>query len=383
MKPLYYNTAADIRMPVQVESACPLSSDIFYDILRRLDGATLASAACVCASFSTISREERIWEDVCYSLWPSTNRDDVRNLIRSMGGFRKFYADCYPLIVNKDFILHPWDSYLEYPLEWPEADYYEEFEEYESISPSDFVSLVDLRYKDRPILSEVLWGISESDVLNNWFYNSPCRIDLLGHSTGSEEAGKLILSTGDGLPPIYSVDSERKEGKLGKDLLDRIRLSWIVVNIKTKQAVNISSWIPLGVQRHWPTDKDFLVRFGSVLPADDVLPCQVVECLILAKFRMVEDTPSGCMGLELTEVSMQLEDVEGSHVNGRNSLMVLKKAFNCSKSQNFSKVVECCDLYSRVRSEIKEEKMRNESRIDRLCILSGITVVCALLFCIL
>lgn len=45
-------------MAVQAENVCPLSSDIFYDILRRLDGATLASAACVCAAFSTISEKK-------------------------------------------------------------------------------------------------------------------------------------------------------------------------------------------------------------------------------------------------------------------------------------------------------------------------------------
>lgn len=35
-----------------------LSNDFFYDILRRLDGATLASATCVCAVFKAISKEE-------------------------------------------------------------------------------------------------------------------------------------------------------------------------------------------------------------------------------------------------------------------------------------------------------------------------------------
>ncbi|XP_021761072.1 probable F-box protein At2g36090 [Chenopodium quinoa] len=369
-------------MSVQAERICPLSSDIFYDILRRLDGATLATAACTCASFSSISKEERIWENVCNSLWPSIKRDDVRTLIRSMGGFRKFYADSYPLIVNKDLALLPLDSFLEYPEEWPEADFYEDFEEYESLTPSDFVSLVDIRYKDKPIFSKVLWGISESDALGRWFYNAPFHIDL-GNSDVNDNIGKVIITGEDGLPLIESVDNERKEGKLWMELQDRLRLSWIIVNTKVKQAANVSSFIPLGVQRHWPSDKDFLVRFGSVLPAEDILPCQVVECILLVKFRMVNDTASGCVNLELTQVSMQLEDMEGFHVNGRNSLMVLNKALSCRKSRNYSEVLESCNLYSRVRSEIKEEKMRNESRIDKMCILSGVVAVVTFWLCIL
>jgi hypothetical protein len=39
-------------------------------------------------------------------------------------------------------------------------------------------------------------------------------------------------------------------------------------------------------QRHWPTDTDFVLRFGSVLPAKEVLPCQVAECILLMKFGM-------------------------------------------------------------------------------------------------
>ncbi|XP_074307250.1 putative F-box protein At2g36090 [Silene latifolia] len=370
-------------MSVQAEAICPLSNDLFYDILRRLDGASLATAACSCASFSSISKEEKIWENVCHSMWPSTNHDDVKILINSMGGFRKFYADCYPLIVNKHLANLPWDSFEEHPEEWPGVDYYEEFEEYKSITPSDFVSLVDIRYKNRPFFSKVLWGISEADILSRWFYNSPFCVDLLGNSNNEDKMGKFTLSVSDGLPRIESVDVERKEGKLWKELRDGITLSWIIVNRKVNQAANVSSWVPLGVQRHWPTNKDFLVRFGSVLPAEDTLPCPAVECILLAKFRMFNDAATGCVSIKLKQVSMQLEDMEGSHVNGRNSLMVLKKALSCKRSRNYSEALECCNLYNKVRSELKEEKMRNESRTDRLCIVSGIAAVATFWFCFL
>ncbi|KAK9725454.1 hypothetical protein RND81_05G144800 [Saponaria officinalis] len=373
-------------MSTQPQTQCPLNNDIFYDILRRLDGVTLAAAACACTAFSSISKEERIWENVCHSLWPSTNRADVKILINSIGGFRKFYADCYPLIVNKHLALRPWDSLEELPDEFPELDYYDESKESNSINPSDFVSLVDIRYKNRPFFSKVLWGISDSDFLSRWFYNSPFCIDLLKDVNDLEsnsESGKFTLSGLDGLPQIQSIDIERKEGILWKELRDGISLSWIIINRKVNQAANVSSWVPLGVQRHWPTNKDFLVRFGSVLPAEDDLHCQAVECILLAKFRMFNDAATGFVNIELNQVSMQLEDMEGSHVNGRNSLLVLKNAMSCKRSRNYSEALECCNLYNKVRSELKEAKLRSESRTDRLCIVTGIGAVLAFWFCFL
>ena len=358
-----------------VDSMASLSSDLFYDILRRLDGPTLASAACTCAAFCSISKEERLWENVCSSMWPSTNREDVKSLISSIGGFRKFYADCFPLIVNKEVSENQGNNYPEYPEEWSEAEYYGDMDGFDSISPSDFVSIVDIRYKDKTICSKVLWGIPNANGFDGWFYNCPFRIDLLTYAARDDENdGEVTLSVSDGLPPVASMERERKDGKLWRELCDGLRLSWIVVNRKIKQAANLASWSPLGGQRHWPTDKDFVLRFGSVLPAKDILPCQVVECILRMKFRVVhtEGEEGSHTTLKLTELSMQLEDMEGAHVNGRNSLLILKEALSCHRSKNYSEVLESCHLYSKVQSELKEEKIRNESRLDRLCILSGI-----------
>ncbi|KAF2325148.1 hypothetical protein GH714_024661 [Hevea brasiliensis] len=213
------------------EGMASLSSDIFYDILRRLDGPTLASAACACAAFCSISREEKLWENVCSSMWPSNNLRIFR---------------------------------------WSAANF------------------------------------------------------------------------------IHG--EKRKDGKLWRELRDGLRLSWIVVNKKIKQAANLASWSPLGGQRHWPTDKDFVIHFGSVLSAKEILPCQVVECILIMKFRVIHTEGEGVQTtLKLTELSMQLEDMEGAHVNGRNSLLILKEALSCCRSKNYSEVLESCHLYSKVQ----------------------------------
>lgn len=364
--------------------AAPLSSDLFYDILRRLDGATLARAACASADFSSISKEEALWENVCRSLWPSTNRDDVRSLISSIGGFRKFYADCFPLIVNKDVPPVQSSADLTYPEEWIEDYYYGDFYESENISPSDFVSIVDVKYKDKPVYSKVIWGIPDSGSYNGWFYNCPFRIDLLTHPNGDENSnGHVFLSISDGLPSVSSIERERKDGKLWRELHDGIKLSWIIVNKRLRQAANVASWSPLGGQRHWPTDRDFFLRFGSILPAKNILPCQVAECILVMKFRVsdVGNREGGLVPtLKLTELSMQLEDMGGAHVNGWNSLLVLKEALSCHRSKNYSEVLESCHLYLKAQSELKEEKLRNEIWFDSLCIITGIAAFATLCY---
>ncbi|XAR61216.1 hypothetical protein NMG60_11034856 [Bertholletia excelsa] len=346
-----------------------LNSDLFYDIMRRVDGATLASAACTCAALHSISKEEGLWENVCCSMWPSTNREDVKSLIASIGGFKKYYADCFPLIVNKEVPELRWNNYLDYPEELTEAEYYGDFDEFESISPSNFISIVDIRYKNKTIWSKVIWGIPNVNGSNGWFQNCPFRIDLLNSEV-------INLSVSEGLPPITSMERERKDGKFWQDLRNGLRLSWIVVNRKIKQAANLSSWSPLGGQRHWPTDKDFLIRFGSILPAKDILPCQAVECIITMKFQVVYTRGESVQTtLKLTELSLQLGDMEGAHVNGRNSLLVLKEALSCRRSKNYSEALESFHLYAKVQNELKEEKMRNECRLDRLCIIGGIAAL--------
>ncbi|KAL1331529.1 hypothetical protein HN51_048793 [Arachis hypogaea] len=371
---------------VPVDSIPSLNSDLFYDILRRLDGPTLASAACTCAAFCSISKEESLWENVCSSVWPATNREDIKSLISSMGGFRKFYADCFPLIVNKEVADYQEKNFLEYPDDWTEAEYYGDMNEFESLSPSDFVSIVDIRFKDKAICSKVQWGVGvpNANGYDGWFYNCPFRIDLLTYRDDDNNDGVVTLSVSDGLPPITSMERERKDGKLWQELFDGLQLSWIMVNRKMKQAANLASWRPLGGQRHWPTDNDFVIRFGSVLPATDILPSQVVECILIMKFRVVNTEEDGVgTKVKLTELSMQLEDMEGAHVNGRNSLLILKEALSCRRSKNYSEVLESCHLYSKVQSELKEEKMRNESRLDRLCILSGIAAFMTFWYCVL
>ncbi|GLJ19272.1 hypothetical protein SUGI_0346640 [Cryptomeria japonica] len=92
--------------------------------------------------------------------------------------------------------------------------------------------------------------------------------------------------------------------------MENIRLSWIVINRRTGHAANLSSWTPLSQKGHWPSDKDFVMCFGSILPAHKILPCKAVQCKLVMKCRLSDGDN---IRLKITELSMQWEDIIGAH----------------------------------------------------------------------
>ncbi|XP_010547206.1 PREDICTED: F-box protein SNE [Tarenaya hassleriana] len=66
--------------------------DILVEILRRLDGPTLCSAACVCRLWSSVvSRDDSIWEDLCLRHVSPPPSPSLRSIVSSLGGFRRLY----------------------------------------------------------------------------------------------------------------------------------------------------------------------------------------------------------------------------------------------------------------------------------------------------
>lgn len=65
-----------------------------------------------------------------------------------------FYTDCFPFILNKDVPEFKWRDNRDYPEEWTEAEYYGDYDELEKVSPSDFVYIVDIQYKEKTICSK-------------------------------------------------------------------------------------------------------------------------------------------------------------------------------------------------------------------------------------
>lgn len=353
-----------------------VNNDVLYEVLSRVDGLTLATAACAGSVFRSISSDERIWEHICNQQWPSTNDPHVKSIASSLGGFHRYYTECFPLIVNKQpFVFDVADTTMKDAEDWFD-DEDDMIEELYGTSPDDFISIVDVVFRGKPVVTRVLHGIPGASDFHGWFSSCPFRIDALAYNEEDEEqafASGTVIS--EGLPSVVSIEKERKEGRFWKALRDDIRVSWIVVNKRTKQMANLSSWKPLGGQRHWPSDKHFLVRFGSILPAHPLLSGKVVQCNVVLKGKLLSNSSlpeSRKSALVITELSLQLEDMAGAHLNGRHSVLALMEAMSCCKSVNHTEVLKSYRQYIRVQSELKEEKLKSEGWIDTVCIMCGI-----------
>ncbi|BBN10753.1 hypothetical protein MPTK1_5g06150 [Marchantia polymorpha subsp. ruderalis] len=371
---------APTRLAVAREAG-PLNNDIVYEVLRRVDPVTLATASCVSSGIKSMTEDEAMWEKCCNERWPSTKDPEVKAILSEVGGFRKLYAECYPLILNRQQpMVRDEDEYgmKDCDAWWDDEDDLESHEP-SDLSPSNLISIVDVVYNGKSVFSRTVQGIPGADDFLGWFSNCPFRIDLLKSPEEEDERGHEaqapVLVT-DGLPSITSVEKERKDGKFWKALWDNMRVSWILINKKTKQMANLASWRPLGGLRHWPCDEDFLIRFGSILPANRDSLCSAVQCNIVMKCRFsnldVGETVNTT--LRLTELSMQLEDMGGAHVNGKDSLAILHKALNCPKSRAHVEVLNSYHQYLKVQSELKEKKIRHEGRLDTAAVVSGIGV---------
>ncbi|KAL6003750.1 hypothetical protein ACLOJK_004296 [Asimina triloba] len=366
-----------------------LHQDLLAQIMARVDGPSLAAAACTCSDLRGVAHEEKLWKDVCHATWPSTQGKRAQNVLGSSAVcFSKFYADAYPLIVYKE-------SEDARGRRWQQTT---------PVLPSNLVSFVDVYYKRVCIFSKVLHGIPgandaggdehaccEGRRQHEWFMDGPFRIDVLNYQDmmsssqdndddgdGSDDEGS---EDGEAMGSLLSVPFvEKKErgcGKLCRKLEENVRLSWVLLDTRTGRAVSLSSWKSVSVQRHWPSESDFLMRFGCVVPVEEkVMQCGPAECMISVRCRLLER--EGC--LKWMEISMQVEDKEGAHVTGEKSLKVLEGALGCERSRYWEEFEKGYGKYVKEKREVRDKKLKSEQLVDRLSVLSGIGVFSVLCF---
>lgn len=343
------------------------SHDILSDIMARLEGSSLAAAACTCSDLRTVARDQSLWKPLCESTWPSTTSTEAEQLLSSSssssststdgGGYAKFYADSFPLVLydNKKPMQHEAVTTHVYP--------------------SDFVSLVDVYYKEKCILSKVLDGIpgaadvsgsSDSNVTDcqRWFSTCPFRLDLLDieEDKSTTELGK---------------EDDNCSRDLCRNLTQDVRLSWVLFDKRSGKAVNLSSWKPLLVQRSWLFDDDYVMRFGCVVAVGESLsPQGLAECVIEAKCTLIEAEGF----LRWREISMSFEDMMGARVNGSKSLSVLSQALSCRRTINHGLVEKGYSDYERLKMEMKQRNERRESIANHLYVSVEIAVFAALCY---
>ncbi|KAK1589413.1 hypothetical protein Q3G72_033766 [Acer saccharum] len=269
-------------------------------ILTRLDGPALAATACTSSYFlSLTSSHEKLWQEICTSTFPSVKDPRVQNLISMFPcGHKSLFSDSFPVL----------DHHLQRPPSKHSTNL-----DYSLLPPTtELISAVDIFYENNPIFSKV----EETETITGWFQFPPFRIDLLDE--------KELVPT-----PISFV-SESDDDILSKSLEEKLSLSWIIIIddcSKERKAVNLSSRWPVSVERHWLT-RDVHMKYVVVVAGGDrqwpwglFSTTELVECEIMV-------TLGGKEGGEtyVKEVTMQMKDMEGKNLCGRDSLVILHNA---------------------------------------------------------
>lgn len=312
-----------------------LHSDIIEShILTRLDGPALASTSSVSSALRRFCSQPRLWTNICRSAWPSTAADPrVRDVVSCFpGGPRAFFAHSFPL---------------------PDSGFSSSSLKRSRPPPEELISAVDVHYKGKLMLTKV----QETETVTGWFRCSPFRIDLLDP--------KDVVPT-----PIRHPDGDDECATFSEDMT----LSWILIDPYGRRAVNLSSHKPVAVQRHWLSG-EVQVRFASILAVDRRR--NPVQCGIVVTCGAAENGE-----MQVREVSMQMEDMDGIHLNGKDSLVILQRALEGKKGNGSRRVELGRRRYAEfleMKSVKEERKLRVEWVLDTLCVAFGVSTLLA--FC--
>ncbi|GMP84276.1 hypothetical protein CsSME_00037864 [Camellia sinensis var. sinensis] len=284
-------------------------------ILSRLDGPTLASASCASSQVHSASQQDHIWTTICHSTWPSTATPLLRHLISTFpGGPRSFFSLTFPFLL---------------PTTTAAA----------SSPPPVLISAVDIHYKNKLIFTKV----QETETLTGWFRCSPFRIDL--------------LDTKDVIPTT------------------EISLSWVLIDPVGRRAANLSSQKAVSVERHWLTG-EVQVRFASILAGGNRRgpTSGLVQCGIVVTCGGGSEEGAGMM--QLREVSLLVEDMDGMQLTGKDSLVILHNALEGKRKIKYREEEgrRRYREYLERKRERRERKLRNEGTLDMLCAAFGFGV---------
>lgn len=259
-----------------------VSSDVLRcHILTRLDGASLAAVSCTCSHLHSFCSEESLWREKCAVTWPSTSDTRVQSIISTFpAGYRSFFSDSFP------FLAHGGEIDLPPP-----------------VDTTELISAVDIFYKDEVIFSKV----HVTETVSGWFLCSPMRIDLV--------QPKELISTRVSLTDQWEGDTWKN------DLEENLSLSWLLIDPTRKRAADISTRKPVSVQRHWLTG-EVHVRFSTIFVVREEQVEFTVTVVLAAFNRREEETAA----LQIREVSLVAEDMDGMNLGGRGSLVILAAA---------------------------------------------------------
>ncbi|KAI5666792.1 hypothetical protein M9H77_16645 [Catharanthus roseus] len=265
-----------------------IHSDIVQThILTRLDGPTLASFSSASSDLHTICKEEIHWKNLCNSNWPSTKDPSLQQIISQFpSGHRSFFSDSYPTVRRLHHRRRKNTTLSE-------------------IIPqtSELISAVDIHYENRTIYSKV----DKTAIGSIWCRSTPFRIDLLGV--------KEVVRT----PLKFDFEDETCTARTEKNMT----LSWIVIDPVKKRTVNLSSLRPVEIRQQLKGEIN--IHFATII--GDGIDGRFVKCGVDVTCERVKDDDV----LNITEIGMQVEDMEGNILNGNDSLEIFEEAMESKR----------------------------------------------------
>ncbi|KAL3340403.1 hypothetical protein AABB24_028839 [Solanum stoloniferum] len=80
-----------IESPEVDTEAVLLNENLLYEVLKHVDGRTLATAACVSKQWNQSALDERLWELIC-TKHNRNQQQQLRAVVLALGGFRRLYS---------------------------------------------------------------------------------------------------------------------------------------------------------------------------------------------------------------------------------------------------------------------------------------------------
>ncbi|KAI7728312.1 hypothetical protein M8C21_015079, partial [Ambrosia artemisiifolia] len=204
-----------------------------------------------------------------------------------------------------------------------------------NVTPScGLISAVDIYHRNKLIFTKT----KETETKSSWFQCSPFRIDLL-----------------DPKDVVPTEIPHPKEDSMCTALIDDITLSWILIDQASKRVVNLSSHRPVSVQRHWLTS-DVQIRFASVVAGGNQATT-LVQCGIVMNCGRSDGGE-----MQIRELSMKVEDMDGKHLNGKDSLVILQRTMEGKRGNGLRREKEARNRYRKFE-EMKRARRERKLRI--------------------
>lgn len=182
-----------------------------------------------------------------------------------------------------------------------------------------------------------------------------------------------LLDEKESVPTPLKLDGDDEEIFL-THVEEHVTLSWILIDPSRKRSANVSSMRPVSVRRHWMTG-EVQLHYATIVARGNREHVQVrigVTCV-------------GVEGeeLQIREVSLQVQDMDGKFLSGRDSLVILQEGMEFGERKRREKggEKERYEKYLEMKRERRVIKMRREERLDLVRKVTRLTIFLYLVFC--